>query len=157
MIRTVPAALRFVAIHGIALESARGPVPNLACAIAGEPIRGNWWSHPMSHEIYRLTMAVRESPEVLVCRLVGGKITFAHRSVWPALVRIADDLGCEGLAEIHEEHTKTGAHRAVSVAFPRWVPKEIRAAARQMSRDDAIRMLRPILGDRIIQVQEAVR
>ena len=32
--------------QGIVLQSARGPLPNLAEWIAGEPIRGSWWGHP---------------------------------------------------------------------------------------------------------------
>jgi hypothetical protein len=35
-------AIAFVKRHGIVLESARGPVPSLAEAVAGEPIRGSW-------------------------------------------------------------------------------------------------------------------
>jgi hypothetical protein len=66
-------ALAFVRKHGVVLMSARGPAPSLAEAIAGEPIRGSWWGHPMSHRMYAIFEAVRDSREVLVCRLVGGK------------------------------------------------------------------------------------
>jgi hypothetical protein len=38
-------SITFVKLHGIVLESARGPVPNLAEAVAGERIRGGWWGH----------------------------------------------------------------------------------------------------------------
>jgi len=82
-------ALQFVERHGIVLESAHGPVVTFADAAAGERIRGNWWSHPKSHQIFALTRLVRNSPDVLVCRLVDGKITYVHRRVWPALVRLA--------------------------------------------------------------------
>ena len=34
------------------LQSARGPLPNLAEWIAGEPIRGSWWGHPCGHETF---------------------------------------------------------------------------------------------------------
>src|SRR5262245_15070885 len=37
--------------HGMLLESARGPLPNVAEIVAGEPIRGSWWGHRRSHEI----------------------------------------------------------------------------------------------------------
>jgi hypothetical protein len=37
-------ALAFVCTHGLVLESGTGPVPSLAAAIAGEPIRGSWWA-----------------------------------------------------------------------------------------------------------------
>jgi hypothetical protein len=46
--------------HGVVLVSARGPVPNLAQAIAGAPIRGSWWGHPKSHQIFRVINAVLE-------------------------------------------------------------------------------------------------
>ncbi len=68
------AALAFVRRHGVVLEGARGPVPNLAEAVAGAPIRGSWWGHAKGHEIFRLTRAVRDARDVLVCRLVGGNL-----------------------------------------------------------------------------------
>jgi len=82
-------ALSFVKRNGIVLESARGPVPNLAEAVVGGRIRGSWWGHARGKEIFWLTRAVRDSADVLVCRLVGRKITYVHRRLWPALVRLA--------------------------------------------------------------------
>jgi hypothetical protein len=81
-------AAAFVRKHGVALEAAAGPVPSLAEAIAGGPIRGSWWARPRSHEIFELTRAVRDSEDVLVCRLVDGKITYIHRRLWAPLVRV---------------------------------------------------------------------
>lgn len=69
-------ALAFVERHGIVLQAARGPVPNLAEAIAGGPVRGSWWGHPKAKEIFSATEAICESPNVLVCKLIGGKITY---------------------------------------------------------------------------------
>lgn len=83
-------ALDFVRRHGVVLEAARGKAPSLAEAIAGEPLGGAWWPHPKAQEIFAATRVVRGSPEVLVCRLLGGKVTFIHRRLWPALVRIAN-------------------------------------------------------------------
>ena len=40
--------------HGVLLESARGPIPNVAELVAGEPITGSWWGHPSSHAIFRV-------------------------------------------------------------------------------------------------------
>jgi len=33
----------FVEQHGVVLEGGRGPRPNLAEAVVGEPVRGSWW------------------------------------------------------------------------------------------------------------------
>ena len=82
-------ALSFVKINGIVLESGRGPVPSLAQTIVGKPIRGNWWAHPKGNMIFLCSRAIRNSKDVLVCRLIGVKITYVHRRLWPALVTVA--------------------------------------------------------------------
>src|SRR3990172_13285839 len=77
-------ALAFVKTNGVVLESGRGSVPSLAEAVACGPIRGSWWAHPKGNDIFLCSRAVRQSPDVLVCRLVGGKVTYVHRRLWPA-------------------------------------------------------------------------
>lgn len=93
----------------------RGPVPNLAEYVAGEPIRGSWWGHPAGHEIFAALTRVLSSPDVIATRLVNGKITLIHRRLWPALVRIADRFPAERLAAVDEEHTASGAHRTTRI------------------------------------------
>lgn len=134
-------AAAFVREHGVVLESAAGPVPSLAVAIAGGPIRGSWWSHPRSHEIFELTRSIRRRDDVLVCRLVDGKVTFVHRRLWPALVRVAKRFPSKRLAQIHEVHTPSGHHVTTDVAFPKWVPAEVPAQASQLSEEEALRSL----------------
>ena len=75
---TTAQALAFVKKHGIVLESARGPVPSLAAKVAGEPIRGSWWSHPKGKEIFRLSRAIRESPEAHVDRIIVASQTVSE-------------------------------------------------------------------------------
>ena len=82
--------LEWVREQGIVLQSARGPVPNLAEYVAGEPIRGSWWGHASGHEIFAVLSRVLNSPDVIATRLVNGKVTLIHRRLWPALVRVAD-------------------------------------------------------------------
>jgi hypothetical protein len=130
-------ALAFVDEHGVVLESGRGPVPSLAEAIAGEAIRGTWWKHPKGRAIFGATRAVRDSHDVLVCRLLGGKITYVHRRLWPALVRLADEVGPVRLDAIREEHTASGAHKLVRMAFPEWVPADVTTAAKKLSKVEA--------------------
>ncbi len=139
---TAKQALAFVRKRGVVLEAGRGAVPSLAEAIAGEPIRGSWWSHPKSHEIFALTRAVREAREdVLVCRLVCGKITFVHRRFWPAVVRLASSFPKECLAQVQEVHTPSGRHVTIQIAYPGWVPAEVREAARALAPEEARRQL----------------
>lgn len=124
--------------HGVMLEGGHGPVPNLVELIAGEPVKGNWWSHLQSHSIFALTRAVRASPNVLTCRVVNGKITFVHRRVWPALVRLAYLFPKDTLAAIQEVHTRTGAHRVISIPFPKWVSDDVEAAGLGLSPEQAL-------------------
>lgn len=123
-------AAAFVCERGIVLESARGPVPSLAEIIAGEPIRGTWWSHPRAKAIFRLTRTLRASDAVLVCRLVAGKVTFVHARLWPALVRVGHHFPPERLARLHEWHNVTGEHTLEEVPFPAWVPADTAALAK---------------------------
>jgi len=121
----------------VVLVSARGPAPSLVEAIVGGPVRGSWWAHPKAHAIYAVLEAVCGSRQVLVCRLLGGKVTLVHRRLWPALVRLAGRLPKSGLAAVREEHTARGSHRAVKVAFPRWVPDSVLRRGRRLSREAA--------------------
>jgi hypothetical protein len=127
--------------HGMLLESARGPIPNVAELIAGEQIRGSWWSHHASHAIFAAINRLAESPDVVRTRLVNGKVTLIHRRLWPALVRVADRLPAERLAAIHEEHESSGAHRVHEQPFPSWVPDDVTQAANDLSDDEAISQL----------------
>ena len=134
-------ALTFVQKHGIVLESARGPVMNLAEAVAGSPIRGSWWAHPRSHEIFHLTRAMRASPDVLVCRLIEGKVTYVHRRLWPVLARVAEKFAPECLAAIRELHRPSGKHQVQITPFDKWLPTEARAASQQMTEREATAQL----------------
>jgi len=140
--------LAFVKRHGVVLQAARGPVPSLAEAIAGGPIRGSWWGHPKGHEIFRVAESVSESDDVLVCKLVEGKVTYVHRRLWPALVKLASRFQKARLAKVWNEHTRTGAHRARATAFPDWVPDDVLAEAERLSIAEAERILPP-LGEQI--------
>ena len=131
-------ALAFIRKHGVVLEAAQGPVPSLAEVIAGAPIRGSWWSHPKSPEIFAVTRAIRDSDDVLVCRLIKGKVTFVHRRLWPALVRAASRLPSDHLSQVREVHTSSGRHVTREVPFPDWVPSSVRAAARRLSEKAAL-------------------
>lgn len=134
-------ALTFVCQHGVVLESAQGPVPSLAEAIAGERIHGSWWAHPSSHLIFELTRFVRDNEQVLVCRAVQGKVTLVHRRLWPALVRLSSRFPTTSLARISEVHTASGRHVARSLSFPQWVPARVGSLASRLSEADAQRAL----------------
>ena len=137
-------AIAFIRQHGIVLESGPGPVPCLAQAIAGETIRGSWWSHPKGRAIFAATRGVRASRSVLVCRLVNNKVTFVHRCRWAALVRVAKLFPQQRLASLREIHTDSGRHVIRAVPFPDWVPRQVRAQAARLTEAEARLLLRPV-------------
>ena len=138
MITSARQALAFVRKHGVVLASAKGSAPRLTEAIVGEPIRGSWWAHAQGRRIFAVLSAVSESEDVLVCRLVDGKITLVHRRLWPALVRLSKRFTPAQLAQVREEHTPSGRHVSRSVPFPRWVPTEVAEQGKTIDEQDAL-------------------
>jgi hypothetical protein len=134
-------ALIFVATHGVALEAGTGPVASLAEVVVGAPIQGSWWAHPRGRQIFAVTRAIRDCPDVLVCRLIGGKITYVHRRLWPALVRVANRFPVAALAQIHEVHAPSGKHVTKQTPFPEWVPQPVAAQARKLGEKRATSLL----------------
>src|SRR5258705_4283189 len=130
-------AVAWVKKSGIAVESARASVPSLAQVVAGEPLKGSWWAHPKGNDIFRLSRSIRSSPDVLVCRLADGKITYIHRRLWPALVRLAGRFSKHRLAAVREVHTAAGKHKLLVTPFPEWVPKEILEVAQKLTEKEA--------------------
>ena len=63
-------------------------LPNVVAAVAGEPVRGSWWSHRQAHTIFACLNTIAQHPDVLVSRLVRGKVTFVHRRLWDAVLAV---------------------------------------------------------------------
>jgi hypothetical protein len=138
-------ALAWLDQQGIALLGGRGPVPSLAETIAEEPIRGSWWGHRSGQAIFAASNALADSPDVLICKLIDGKVTFVHRRLWTALVALSDEIGPQRLARVDQEHTASGKHVNRVTPFPDWVPAEVRGDAERLSAEDARRALGPLV------------
>ena len=150
-------AIAFVRRHGVVLQAARGPVPSLAEAIADGPIRGSWWGHPKGRVIFHATQVVCESPEVLVCKLIDGKVTYVHRRLWPALVKLAPRFRKSQLAKVWDEHTKSGAHASRRISFPEWVPSEVLREAEALSIAEAEQLLSALLSGESVKKRKIRR
>ena len=73
--------------HGLLMQS-DALLPSVASLVAGAPIRGSWWAHPLSHRIFATLQELEDHPDVLVVKLVSGKVTFVHRRLWPELLAV---------------------------------------------------------------------
>jgi hypothetical protein len=139
-------ALAFVRQHGIVLVSAKGPAPRLTEAIAGEPIQGSWWGHSKSHQIFAILQKLEDSPDILVCRLIARRVTFVHRRLWPAVIKLASRFHPDQLARVRQEHTASGKHVNHLTAYPKWVPAETLEDAKRLTTHDAEALLKDYIG-----------
>jgi len=87
-----------------------GAFPSLTGLTVGEPIRGSWWAHPLSNDIYMVGQQLQHCGDVALTKLVSGKETYLHRRLWPHLVAIGisrepwqlDGLGAGAMAMLGE-------------------------------------------------------
>lgn len=130
-----PKWAKYVEQHGIVLASAQGPIPSVAEAVAGEPIVGSWWAHPKSQAIFDALSEIDDSPDVRCFKLVDGKVTFVHKRLWPALVRLVRDgvFTADRAASVQQEHAPTGEHHNIVTPFPDWVPDDVALLADKLT------------------------
>jgi hypothetical protein len=81
-------ALATIRELGLLLETDRA-FPSLVALVAGGPVKGTWWAHPLANDIYMLGQRLMDQRDVLFIRLVTGKMTYVHRRLWPPLFAIA--------------------------------------------------------------------
>lgn len=74
--------------RGLLLEQDRER-PSLVTLLVGEPVVGSWWGHAKGAEIFAVLTALAEDPDVILTKLVDGKVTLVTRRLWPALVAVA--------------------------------------------------------------------
>jgi len=139
------AAMSFVRKHGVVLQSGKGSAPRLTEAIAGEPIKGSWWAHPKSHQIFAILQRLDDSPDILVCRFLGGRVTYIHRRLWPAIVKLASHFQADQLAQVRQEHTATGKHVNHVVEYPKWVPPDVLEEAKLLAMPEAEALLKDFI------------
>src|SRR5258705_11318152 len=72
---------------GLLLES-DSKLPSVAGLIADGPVRGSWWAHPRSQQIFVALQQLVDHKDVVITKLVSGKVTFVHRELWSELLAI---------------------------------------------------------------------
>lgn len=61
---------------------------DLTYLITKERIRGSWWSHKLAHTIFGVAEMLDDHPDVMITKLVSGKVTFVHRELWNRIYSI---------------------------------------------------------------------
>ncbi|HEU4435381.1 MAG TPA: hypothetical protein VFR51_18495 [Pyrinomonadaceae bacterium] len=63
-------------------------LPSLSGIIAGEKIRGSWWSHELGQTIFTVSEMIEEHKDVMITKLISRKVTFVHRELWNEIYSI---------------------------------------------------------------------
>jgi hypothetical protein len=63
--------------------------PSVVSLVTGERVAGSWWAHPDGKAIFRCLCRTEMGGDVLVTRLLAGKVTLLHRRLWPAVFAVA--------------------------------------------------------------------
>src|SRR5260370_23492331 len=101
--------------YGLLLEL-DAQLPSLVSIVAGGPVRGSWWGHASGNIIYEVGNQLANHPDVLVIKLLSGKVTFVQRRLWPAVISVAtarepwqlqdlSDIALTLLNSVTKEHT----------------------------------------------------
>ena len=72
---------------GVLLETDQ-KLPSVSGLVAGEAMRGSWWAHLRAREIFAVLQQLADHKQVLITKLISGKVTFVHRRLWPDVVSI---------------------------------------------------------------------
>ncbi len=72
---------------GFLLES-DARLPNVCGIITGQTMKGSWWSHPQAHAIFAINELLADHADVLLTKLISGKVTFVHRQLWRQIYAI---------------------------------------------------------------------
>jgi len=80
-------------------------LPNVVGIMTGESLRGSWWTHPRSHEIFSVLNELADHPDVLFTKLLKKKDTLVHRSLWPELMAVGSARAPWQMAGMSNEAT----------------------------------------------------
>jgi hypothetical protein len=157
-LETMEQALASIRERGVLPLTSVGGSASLVELVAGRPVKGSWTDDPAGERILAIATALEASPEVLVLKLVGGKVTFVHASLWPALVRVARDPDraariVPGLSpaagRLYEEVERTGeAHLDALGRQNSWPPERDLARAAKELESGLLVHCSSVLGER---------
>lgn len=107
--------LEAIAEHGLLLLQDK-KLANVVTFMTGERLKGSWWSHSRAQDIFNALEALPED-QVIATKLVGGKVTFVHRSLWPDLLAVATG------AREYQVHTESGRHEKRYEPWEAWAKR----------------------------------
>jgi len=115
-------------------------LPSVVGLVGGPGVKGSWWAHEKGRDIWRILRRLDDDPDVMVTRLVSGKVTYLHRRLWPAFLTVAtsgEPWQTKGLSPVARR--LIGAiNKAGQIRMDRYAegrsPKTVKAAAAEIER-----------------------
>jgi hypothetical protein len=78
----------FLQLEKLGLLLLSDSLPSVTRLIAGDGLSGSWWGHEQAHTIFAISEMLEDHPDVLVMKLISGKVTFVHRELWGRIYSI---------------------------------------------------------------------
>jgi hypothetical protein len=115
-------------------------LPSVTALLAGAPIAGSWWGHPLGKQLYEWLSEFERGAGAVSLKLVNGKVTYVAARLWPALVVVIGAGAAErakGLSTrakaLHERVVTLGSARGDDFAGAGCSSlKEFTAAAKEL-------------------------
>jgi hypothetical protein len=63
-------------------------MPSVTVTVTGKELKGSWWASKDAQTIFEVGEMLADHPDVLVMKLIAGKVTFVHRSLWKRVYSI---------------------------------------------------------------------
>jgi hypothetical protein len=105
-------------------------LPSATALVAGGPVPGSWWSHPLANVIYDALESLEG--RLALCKLVSRKLTLVAPRLWPDLAAVGSgrlDWQLGGLSGAETALLAEVDAAAGPVALDR---KDLRAAGRRL-------------------------
>jgi len=80
-------AMKLLQEIGLLLQNG-SEIPDVCRLVGARGIKGSWWADPLGPEIFAVSEMLADDPDVTMTRLVSGKVTFVHRSIWQKLAAV---------------------------------------------------------------------
>ena len=62
--------------------------PSVSGLVTNEKLRGSWWAHKEAQTIFAVSEMLEDHKDVLIMKLISGKVTFVHRELWGRIYSI---------------------------------------------------------------------
>jgi hypothetical protein len=124
---------------------------NVVTILTGEKLSTSWWSHPKSKLIFSVLSDLDDHPDVLIAKLLHGKDTLIHRTLWPHFLAVVKVSGSRLRNHAFQIHTESGRHETLTEPWSNWA-KRYKAVAH-----NSVPESKKILEDACVRIGAPIR